>query len=66
MKHIYFITTRSDNNKYKGFLVKPLKLFIITVILIPLFWSCDYLDYNELDQYERRISSLSIAGSKLF
>ena len=49
MKHIHFITTKSDNNKYK----KILKLFIITLILIPLFGSCDYLDYNELDQYEK-------------
>ena len=32
---------------------KILKLFIITLILIPLFGSCDYLDYNELDQYEK-------------
>ena len=54
MKHIYFLTARSDKNKYNGFLMKPLRLFIIAAVMIPLFWSCsDFLDYNELDQYEK-------------
>ncbi|MCU0456305.1 MAG: RagB/SusD family nutrient uptake outer membrane protein [Bacteroidales bacterium] len=30
-----------------------LRLSLITLILVPLAWSCEFLDYNELDQYDR-------------
>lgn len=33
------------------FLRKFMKLFLVTVVLIPLTWSCDYLDYSEEDRY---------------
>lgn len=41
-----------DKNEFMRF--KSIKLFVITVVMIPLLWSCEFLDYNELDQYEKK------------
>ncbi len=30
-----------------------LKLFLMTVALMPLLWSCEFLDYTEADQYSK-------------
>jgi len=68
MKQVYFITTGKDKNKFMRFLSfsgdtennktnnllrKFIKLFLIAAVMIPLLNSCEYLDYNELDQYDQ-------------
>lgn len=53
MKQIHFINLREDINKFNGSFVISLRLFLITAALIPLFWGCENLNYNELDQYEK-------------
>lgn len=47
------MTTKRDKNKINRFRMKSLRLLFITTVMIPLFWSCNYLDYNELDQYDK-------------
>ena len=67
MKQIYFDKTGRDNNKFIRFQsfpcqfgfnksnilhMKSIKLFVITVFMIPMLWSCNYLKYNEQDQFQ--------------
>lgn len=60
MKQTYLITTGKIKNKF-------IKLFFIITIMIPLLFSCEYLDYNELDQYseESIISEFSRVSNVL-
>ena len=53
MKQVYLKTMIKDINTSKVFNRSSLRLFLITLALIPLFYSCDYLNYNELDQYDK-------------
>lgn len=34
--------------------MKYIKLILITLGIIPLLWRCEFLDYNELDQYDKK------------
>ena len=67
MKQIYFANTSKDKNEFIRFQsvsdqsghkksnilrMKSIKLFFIAVVMIPLLWSCEFLNYGELDQYD--------------
>jgi len=51
MKRVYFIN--KGRRKLNNPVMRYLKLFVVTTAMIPLTWSCGFLDYNELDQYNK-------------
>ena len=66
MKQVYFLNANKDNNEFirlksvsnqsklkksNILQMKSIKLFFITIVMIPLLWSCEFLNYGELDQY---------------
>jgi hypothetical protein len=66
MKQIYQSDTGYDKNKFTRFQplqvhsrseklktlnMKSIKLFLISAVMILMLWSCDFLNYKELDQY---------------
>jgi len=66
MKQVYLSDMQKDKNEFIRFqsvsakseikksnilLMKSVKLFLIAVVMIPLLWSCEYLDYSESDFY---------------
>lgn len=68
MKQVYLSNTRNGKNVFIRFqsvsadseikktnvlLRKSVKLFLITAVMIPLFFSCNYLDYTESDYYTK-------------
>ena len=48
-----FLLDRSEIKNPKILLMRTVKLFLITIVLITTLWSCEFLDYNELDQYNK-------------
>ena len=58
MKQTYFVNTSKDNNRFIRFLsciplMRSVKLFFIAALMMPLVWSCDFLEYSELEQFDR-------------
>jgi starch-binding outer membrane protein, SusD/RagB family len=68
MEKVYITNRSEDKNEFMGFqsvagqsaLYKSillrmgsLKLFLIALVMIPLLWSCEFLNYNEYDQYSK-------------
>jgi starch-binding outer membrane protein, SusD/RagB family len=66
MKQVYFKNTGKYKNEFSRFQsisdqsghkksnvirVKSMRSIFITIVLIPLLWSCEFLNYGELDQY---------------
>jgi len=68
MKQVYNKNTNRDKNEFVRFQsvtdlgkllrsgilqIKSFKLFFIIAVMMVLLWSCNFLDYNELDQYSK-------------
>jgi hypothetical protein len=68
MKQVYIANTGKDKNELVQFQsvsgksrqkmsgtiqVKCKKLIIVVSVIIPLLWSCDFLNYKELEQYSQ-------------
>lgn len=68
MKQVYIANTSKDKNEIEQFQsvtgkpghkksgilqMKYKKLIFIVAVMIPLLWSCEFLDYNELEQYSQ-------------
>jgi starch-binding outer membrane protein, SusD/RagB family len=66
MKSTYFENLKMDKNRLKSLhftlsncelrnsfnsSIRSIKLFLITILMIPMFWSCEFLNYTESDQY---------------
>ena len=63
MKPIYFAKTSIDRNERTRFKSR-LKALFIAIALIPLVWSCEFLNYNELDQYDENFIFNDITQTK--
>jgi starch-binding outer membrane protein, SusD/RagB family len=53
MKHICRKNMIKDISKSRAFALRYFRLIFITLAMIPLQVGCDYLEYNELDQYDK-------------
>ena len=53
MKEIYFAKKNKTLSRFLPVKFPGISKLMIFVLMIPVFWSCEFLDYNESAQYEK-------------